>query len=63
MTAAAYHSPWETEDHTMFRDSVRRLVEDEFVPHRDRWVEQGYMEPEYWQKAGEMGILCADVPE
>ena len=62
MTAAAYHSPWETEDHTMFRDSVRRLVEDEFVPHRDRWVEQGYMEPEYWRKAGEMGILCADIP-
>ena len=62
MTAAVYHSPWETEDHTMFRDSVRRLVEDEFVPHRDRWIEQGHMEPEYWRKAGEMGLLCADVP-
>ena len=60
---ANYQSPWETEEHSMFRESVRRLVEEEFVPHRERWGEQGYMEPEYWQKAGEVGMLCADIPE
>ena len=59
---SAYRSSWATEDHDMFRDSVRRLVETEFMPHRDRWIEQGYMEPEYWLKAGEVGLLCADIP-
>jgi len=59
---SAYRSSWVTEDHDMFRDSVRRLVETEFMPHRDRWIEQGYMEPEYWLKAGEVGLLCADIP-
>ncbi len=58
----AYHSPWMTEDHAMFRESVRRFFATEFVPHRDHWIERKHMEPEYWQKAGEVGILCPDVP-
>ena len=53
---------WETEEHSMFRESTRRFIEKEFVPNRERWIEQGYMEPEYWQKAGETGLLCPDVP-
>lgn len=59
----AYRSPWETEDHTMFRDSVRKFIEAEFVPNRERWIERKHMEPEYWRKAGEVGMLCADVPQ
>lgn len=57
-----YNSPWMTEDHVMFRDSVRRFFETEFVPQREHWIERKHMEPEYWQKAGEVGILCPDVP-
>ncbi len=57
-----YNSPWMTEDHVMFRDSVRRFLEAEFVPQREHWIERRHMEPEYWQKAGEVGILCPDVP-
>ena len=62
MSAAAQISPWATEDHEMFRDSVRKLIENDFVPNRERWIEQGYMEPEYWRKAGDVGLLCADIP-
>ena len=57
-----YRSPWMTPDHEIFRDSVRRFVEAEFVPQRERWIEQGHPEPEYWRKAGEVGMLCPDVP-
>ncbi|MGR8919050.1 MAG: acyl-CoA dehydrogenase family protein [Gammaproteobacteria bacterium] len=57
-----YHSPWVTEEHEMFRDGVRKFIEAEFVPERERWTERGYIEPEYWVKAGEMGMLCPDVP-
>lgn len=58
----AYRSPWMTPDHEMFRDSTRRFLETEFVPQRDRWIEQGHPEPEFWRKAGEVGMLCPDVP-
>ncbi len=58
----AYQSPWMTEDHAIFRDSVRKFVDAEFVPNRERWIEQKRMEPEFWRKAGEVGMLCPDVP-
>ncbi|MDA0824022.1 MAG: acyl-CoA dehydrogenase family protein [Proteobacteria bacterium] len=57
----AYKSPWMTEEHEMFRDTVRKFVETEFVPNRERWIERKHMEPEYWQKAGEIGMLCPDI--
>jgi len=47
----------------MFRDAVRRFMENEVVPHHDRWEEQGYVDREVWEKAGANGLLCASMPE
>ncbi|MBI4693038.1 MAG: acyl-CoA dehydrogenase family protein [Gammaproteobacteria bacterium] len=58
-----YRSPWLTPDHDIYREAVRKFIETEFVPHRERWAERGHMEHEYWLKAGEVGLLCPDVPE
>ncbi|MEM7541618.1 MAG: acyl-CoA dehydrogenase family protein [Pseudomonadota bacterium] len=58
-----YHSPWVTEDHHIFRDSVRKFIETEFVPNRDQWHADGRMDPSYWRKAGDVGMLCPDVPD
>lgn len=55
-------SAWMTAEHELYRDTVRRFLEAEFVPHRDRWIAQGYCEPEYWRKAGDVGLLNPDVP-
>ncbi|MSQ92622.1 MAG: acyl-CoA dehydrogenase, partial [Gammaproteobacteria bacterium] len=57
-----YRSAWQTSDHELYRDVVRRFVASEFVPHRERWIEQGHPEPEVWRKAGAVGLLCPDVP-
>lgn len=57
-----YRSPWLTAEHDLFRENVRRFIETELVPHRERWIEQGHMDPAYWRKAGEVGLLCPDVP-
>jgi len=46
-----------------FRDAVRRFVEAELAPHEARWGRQQHVDREAWRKAGEMGILLADVPE
>jgi acyl-CoA dehydrogenase len=57
-----YRSPWLTPDHEIFRDSVRKFIESEFVPERERWIEQGRPDTDAWRKAGEIGMLCPDVP-
>ena len=50
-------------EHETFRDSVRRFMETEVVPHDERWQEQGYVDREVWKKAGANGFLCCSMPE
>ncbi len=45
------------EEHEMFRDSVRNFMINEIGPHADRWHEQGIVDREAFQKAGEQGLL------
>jgi len=58
-----YVSPWINEDLQLFRKTVKRFINEEFVPHEARWREQHRVDPEAWTKAGEVGILLTDVPE
>ncbi len=50
-------------EHEQFRDSVRRFVEKEIVPHHERWEEAGMVDRELWIKAGAAGLLCPSLPE
>lgn len=52
-----------SEDHQMFRDSVRKFLEKEVVPHHAGWEDQGFVDREVWTKAGEQGFLCSSMPE
>jgi acyl-CoA dehydrogenase len=45
------------EDHEMFRDGARRWFQSEVEPHTERWREQGFVDPEWFRKAGEQGYL------
>src|SRR5437899_8785585 len=44
-----------------FRSTIRAFVRTEFVPHQDRWREQGFPDPDAWTKAGSGGVLLGDV--
>lgn len=55
-------SPWMTPEVEDFRSSVRRFVEAEIVPHQQRWREQQHVDRALWNKAGELGMLLADIP-
>lgn len=46
------------QDHESFRDSVRRFVQNEVVPHIDTWRDQGSVGRDIWRKAGEQSLLC-----
>ena len=52
-----------TEEHEIWRATVRRFVEDEIVPYHAKWEEEGIVPRELWLKAGAHGLLCCTVPE
>jgi len=51
------------EELASFRDAVRRFVAGEITLHQDKWRDQQHVDRELWRKAGEMGLLLADIPE
>ncbi|BAT61391.1 acyl-CoA dehydrogenase [Variibacter gotjawalensis] len=52
-----------TEEHDMFRATVRKFVEREVAPYHAQWEKDGQVSREVWLKAGETGILCTAIPE
>ncbi|PWR25278.1 acyl-CoA dehydrogenase family protein [Zavarzinia aquatilis] len=52
-----------SEEHNMFRETVRRFMEREVVPFHAQWEKDGIVPRELWLKAGEAGLLCCTVPE
>ncbi len=50
-------------EHEQFRDSIRRFIDKEIVPHHERWEEKGMVDRELWTKAGAAGMLCPNLPE
>lgn len=56
-------SSWMNGELEAFRAEVRRFVEREVTPHQERWAKAQRVDRELWNKGGELGILCADVPE
>ncbi|MGD9664581.1 MAG: acyl-CoA dehydrogenase family protein [Novosphingobium sp.] len=52
-----------TPEHEMWRDSVRKFMEQEIVPYHDQWEKDGIVPRDLWLKAGEAGMLCCTVPE
>jgi acyl-CoA dehydrogenase len=52
-----------SEEHKIFRDSLRKFLDKEVVPHIDEWEEAGIVPRSIWKKMGEQGFLCTSVPE
>ncbi|MBK9200627.1 acyl-CoA dehydrogenase family protein [Candidatus Skiveiella danica] len=50
------------EDHEIFRNTVRRFLERECMPHQDQWDRDGMASREVWRKAGREGLLCPMLP-
>jgi len=52
-----------TEEHKIFRESLRRFLEKEIVPHIEEWEEAGIVPKSSWKKMGDNGFLSTWVPE
>jgi acyl-CoA dehydrogenase len=59
----SYVSPWMSSELEVYRDTLRRFVETEIVPHEERFAKQQHVDRTLWSKAGELGVLCADIPD
>lgn len=50
-------------EHEDFRRTARAFFEREVKPFHDQWEKDGIVPRSVWEKAGEAGLLCFDVPE
>ena len=51
------------DDHEQFRESVRRFLAKEVVPHNDEWERAGAVDRTMFQRFGENGFLGMAAPE
>lgn len=52
-----------TEEHHLFRQSLRDFLQKEVVPHIEKWENDGTIERFIWEKFGEMGYFGLTYPE
>lgn len=52
-----------TEEHELFRQSVRDFIAKEITPHNAEWEKQKMVSRESWRKLGENGFLGIQAPE
>jgi acyl-CoA dehydrogenase len=52
-----------SEDHRIFRDSVRKFVEKEIKPHVEEWEEKEEFPLELYKKTADAGFLGLEYPE
>jgi len=46
-----------TEEHQLFRESLKNFLQKEVVPHIEKWEETGTIEPFIWKRFGKMGYF------
>ncbi|MBW1681733.1 MAG: acyl-CoA dehydrogenase family protein [Deltaproteobacteria bacterium] len=52
-----------TEEHRIFRQSLRKFLEKEVTPYAEQWEQDGIVPRSVWKKMGDQGFLCMSVPE
>lgn len=55
--------PMFSADHDRFRDMTRKFLETELLPHHAQWEKDQIVPKQVWRQAGELGLLCPDMPE
>ena len=51
------------EELTLFRDMAHRAFEQEIAPQFEQWEADHMVPRELWNRLGEAGLLCPDMPE
>lgn len=54
---------WLDDELRMYQQTVARFVENEMLPADEEARKRGHVGRELWRRAGELGVLCSDIPE
>lgn len=57
------NSSYFSEEHQLFRQSLRDFLQTEVVPHIEKWEREGSIERFIWKKFGDMGFFGINYPE
>ena len=57
------NSQYFSEEHELFRKSLKDFLNKEVVPHIEKWEKTGTIERFIWKKFGEMGFFGINYPE
>ncbi|TKD59084.1 acyl-CoA dehydrogenase family protein [Flavobacterium sp. ASW18X] len=57
------NSVYFTEEHQLFRESLRDFLQKEVTPHIENWEKTGTIDRFIWEKFGEMGYFGLNTPE
>jgi acyl-CoA dehydrogenase len=55
--------PYLSEEHEIFRKSLRKFLEKEAYPFYEQWEEERMIPRSFWRKMGEQGFLVPDIDE
>jgi acyl-CoA dehydrogenase len=54
---------WSDADLEAYRDAASRFIDAEMAPTDEAARHRGHVGHELWRRCGELGFLCADIPE
>jgi acyl-CoA dehydrogenase len=63
MNLVSLPAPWADDELDALRELVRDFLAAEAVPRQAEWERQHHVGRDFWLRAGELGLLCASIPE
>lgn len=58
-----FHRSWSDPDLEQYRATVVRFIEQFMQPGDEQARQQGHVGHALWRQAGELGLLCSDIPD
>jgi acyl-CoA dehydrogenase len=52
-----------SQEHKMMQKMIQDFIKNEIIDHTDEWEKKGMVSRGIWERAGELGLLCIDMPE
>lgn len=52
-----------SEEHKMMQGMIQDFINNEILPQVETWEKEGMVSREIWKRAGDLGLLCIDMPE
>lgn len=58
-----YRSPWMNDELDSLRELAREFFARESVPNQEKFAQNKQVDRDFWNKAGDAGLLCLSMPE